>query len=95
MDHTGQACFIFHTSKQTISCGQHNLISQRNCKVLLFRPRSPHNLQDPTVINTRGEQASVAANIITRIAEDLLAAGMIQQVLIHMYGLSHILDAFC
>lgn len=43
----------------------------------------------------RGEQASVAANIITRIAEDLLAAGMIQQALIHMYGLSHILDAFC
>lgn len=61
------------------------LIVFRNCLILLFRPKAIENLSPSEAeCDVRGR---MAADTITRLAEDLLGAGMIKLGLIHLYDL--------
>ena len=60
-----------------------SLTEYRYCQVLLFRPKAIENLSSTEA--ERDTRARMAADSITRIAEDLLAAGMIKCGQIHLY----------
>ncbi|KAJ5974442.1 hypothetical protein N7481_011652 [Penicillium waksmanii] len=62
-------------------------ISYQNCTILLFRPKSIK--EGLPAEAERDSRARAAADFITRLAEDLLATGMIHSGLIHMYGQAH------
>lgn len=64
-----------------------NLTHIRNCTILLFRPKS--NKEGSPDEAERDTRARAAADFITRLAEDLLATGMIHSGLIHMYRRAH------
>ena len=55
----------------------------RYCQILLFRPKAIENLSPAEA--ERDTRARMAADSITRIAEDLLAAGTIKYGQIHLY----------
>ena len=56
-----------------------------NYHVLLFRPRAIENLSPAET--ERDIRARTAADSITRLAEDLLAACTIRSAQVHLYGL--------
>ncbi|PIG80449.1 hypothetical protein AARAC_001684 [Aspergillus arachidicola] len=59
--------------------------SYQNCLILLFRPKAIENLSPAEAeCDVRGR---MAADTITRLAEDLLGAGMIKAGLIHLYDI--------
>ena len=61
---------------------KHTLIKFRNCLILLFRPKAIENLSPAEAeCDARGR---MAADTITRLAEDLLGAGMIKEGLVHL-----------
>lgn len=59
------------------------LIQYRNYHILLFRPKAIENLS--TAEAERDIRARMAADSITRMAEDLLAAGTLKFAQIHLY----------
>lgn len=58
------------------------LTDYRYCQILLFRPKAIENLSPAEA--ERDTWARSAADSITRIAEDLLAAGTIKYGQIHL-----------
>ncbi|KAL4913061.1 fungal-specific transcription factor domain-containing protein [Aspergillus aurantiobrunneus] len=56
--------------------------SYQNCLILLFRPKAMENLSQAET--RRDARARMAADCITRLAEDLLATRMIDSGLIHL-----------
>lgn len=92
---SGLVCSMFLTSTQG---GLSNYILRltelfyyyRNAWILLYRPRAIRNLTTSEL--ERQTRARLAADSITRTAEDLLVAGELKFTQLHMYGpnsLSH------
>lgn len=55
-----------------------------NCQILLFRPGGPQSAFLGEVESEK--RAMIAADLTTRIAEDLLAAGTLSYGQLHLYG---------
>lgn len=80
---SGRACYISRTSKQSTPAKRlHLLLTLRNYYILLLRPKLIVNLTPDGA--ERDARARVAADSITRLAEDTLAAGLIDYGNIHL-----------
>ena len=75
--------FSYQYGRNTAFPATKTLIKFRNCLILLFRPKAIENLSPAEAeCDVRGR---MAADTITRLAEDLLGAGMIKAGLVHLY----------